>query len=65
MATLIDPANGAQLFVDLNDVPHVYTYGGPSGAMDTDTITVGSLTFRKTYTYTGSVLTGESKWVKQ
>jgi len=46
-------------------LPHVYTYNGPNGAIDTDTCTNGTLTWKKTYTYTASNLTGESAWVKQ
>ena len=64
MTMLYDPTTGAMIPVDLGNMTHVYTYGGPNGAIDTDTVTFGSLQFRKTYTYTGSNMTGESAWVK-
>lgn len=50
---------------DPESLAHVYTYGGPNGALDTDTCTDGRKTFVKTYTYTDGKLAGESMWVKQ
>lgn len=41
---------------------HAYTYS--SGNLLTDTATDGVNSWRKTYTYTGTDLTTESKWVK-
>lgn len=52
------------IYFEPNDASHVYTYAGPGGAIDTDTITYNGQQWRKTYTYTGSVMTGESAWVK-
>jgi YD repeat-containing protein len=50
--------------IDVSQYPHAYTYDG-SGNLKTDTMTIGSLTFVKTYTYTGTQLTGETGWVQQ
>lgn len=46
-------------------LPHVLTYNGPGGAVDTITVTdtLGNQ-FRQTLTYTGSNVTGISAWVK-
>lgn len=50
---------------DPDALPHVYTYNGPGGKMDTETITDGSFSWRKTYTYDGSGnMTSETAWVK-
>jgi hypothetical protein len=49
-----------------DSLPQALTYNGPGGAVDT--ITVGpdenGYTYRQTYTYTGSNVTGISAWVK-
>jgi hypothetical protein len=50
---------------DPDSLPHVYTYAGPGGLLDTDTCTNGKEVWKKTYTFTGSNMTGESGWVKQ
>jgi len=42
-----------------------HTYGYTSTNLTTDTITDGTTTWVKTYTYSGSTLTNESGWVKQ
>lgn len=59
---IYDPKGG--IYFNPNDAAHVYTYNGPGGAVDTDTLTYNGGTWRKTYTYTGSLLTGETIWVK-
>jgi hypothetical protein len=54
-----------QFPLDPDSLKHVYTYAGPNGALDTDTCTDGVHTWIKTFTYTGTSMTGESAWVKQ
>jgi hypothetical protein len=47
--------------------PTTYTYGGPSGALDTISVVniFDGVTYKKTLTYTGSNVTSVSGWVKQ
>lgn len=52
-------------YFETDNATHTYTYNGPNGAIDTDTVTNGANSWKKTYTYTGSNMTGESGWVKQ
>lgn len=56
-------STGAYHF-DPDSMPHTYTYDG-SGNIATDSVTDGTNTFKKTYTFTGSQLTSETAWVKQ
>jgi hypothetical protein len=52
-------------FFDPNSMPHAYSYTA-GGSIQTDTITDGTLSFKKTYTYNGSnQLSAETGWVKQ
>lgn len=44
--------------------PHSYTYDG-SGNLATDTVTDGTSTWVRTYTYTNGAQTTDSGWVKQ
>lgn len=53
------------LFVDTDALSHVYTFNGPDGAIDSDTVTDGHWTWKKTYNYTGTQLSSETEWVKQ
>ena len=59
------PANidstGTTLLPD--SLSHVYGY--TNSLLTSDTATDGTHTWVKTFTYTGTQLTGESKWVKQ
>lgn len=49
---VLDPTKGS----------HVYGY--TAGALTTDTWTLNGKQYRKTFTYTNGVLTGESDWVQ-
>jgi len=60
---IYDPKSG--VYFDPDDASHVYTFAGPGGAVDTDTLTYNGGTWVKTYIYTGSALTSETTWVKQ
>ncbi|HDR9003229.1 TPA: hypothetical protein QDA99_002813 [Burkholderia vietnamiensis] len=50
--------------LDLASLPHAYTYDA-SGNMLTDTVTKGTQTFVKTFTWSGTLLQSETGWVKQ
>jgi YD repeat-containing protein len=45
-----------------DSMAHTYTYDDADNPL-TDTITDGTLSFRKTYTYAGSKLVGETMWI--
>jgi hypothetical protein len=60
---IYDPRSGTYFQPD--DAACVYTYNGPGGAVDTATLTYNGGMWRKTYTYTGNLLTSETGWVKQ
>ena len=47
------------------DSPTTYTYNGPGSSIDTITKTWEGLTYKKTFTYTGTDITADSGWVKQ
>ena len=49
--------------IDLENVGHTFAYS--NGLLATDTIVTGGNVYVQTYTYTNSVLTGISAWVKQ
>lgn len=59
---------GVERDTDGNPVPtwtgHTYTYDG-SGNLETDTVTDGTDTWVRTYTWAGSALSSDSGWVKQ
>lgn len=50
--------------LDPTSLAHVYTYDGSNNLL-TDTCTDGAKTWKKTFTYTSSLLTAESAWVVQ
>lgn len=58
-ATVADSTGAA---IDPDSMSHVYGY--TAGNLTTDTATDGTSTWVKTFTYTGGVVTAESKWVK-
>lgn len=63
MSLLYDPASLG--YFETDNEQHTYTYNGPNGAIDTDTVTYNGNNWKKTYTYTGQNFTGETKWVMQ
>ncbi|WP_334004322.1 hypothetical protein [Burkholderia cepacia] len=62
MSTIYDPTAGAWLESD--SLAHVYTYN-PDGTIATDTVTHGTSSWIKTYSYANGRITGETAWVKQ
>lgn len=50
--------------LDLNTLPHLYTYN-VDGTLATESVTLGSNTWIKTYLYNAGNLVSESVWVKQ
>lgn len=59
---------GVERDTDGNQVPtwegHTFGYDG-SGNLTTDTVTNGTDTWIRTYTWTGAALSSDSGWVKQ
>lgn len=55
-------ADGDPLPLTFDFEPRVMTY--LAGVLQTEAVTIGATTWTKTYTYTGSDLTGISAWVK-
>lgn len=51
-------------YFDPSSLAHVYGYLS-NGLLSTDTCTDGVTTWVKTYSYTGTQLSGESLWVRQ
>lgn len=51
--------------VDPDSAAHTYTYSGGLIATDSFVDAVTGNTYTKTYTWSGSSMTSESKWVKQ
>ncbi|KVN83448.1 hypothetical protein [Burkholderia ubonensis] len=64
MAIIYDATAG---FIDTDLCKHDYTYNGPNGQMDSDTVTTpdGATKFKKTFTFTAMGLSSESAWIKQ
>lgn len=60
---LVFDSSGSRL-ISPPSMAHTYGYDG-SNNLITDTITDSTGTWIKTYTYSGTTLTGESAWVKQ
>jgi hypothetical protein len=60
---LVFDSTGSNL-ISPGSMSHTYGYDGSSN-LTTDTVTDNSGTWIKTYTYSGTTLTGESAWVKQ
>lgn len=56
--------SSGRYWFDPDSLAHTYAYNG-SGQLTTDTVTDGSSTWVKTYTWSGSTMTNESEWVKQ
>lgn len=65
MATIYDRSTGR--FIDPENCAREYTWNGPGGGIDSDTCIdpdTGAR-YKKTFLYTGVLLTGETLWVKQ
>lgn len=61
MADYVTASDGTQL--DLDSLEHTYGYSG--SVLTSDTVTYLGNTYVKTYVFTGSNLTFESRYVKQ
>lgn len=62
MGTLVKDSTGSAV-IDLDAVAHSYTYNG-DGTLNVETITDGTHTWTKTYSYTSGALTNETMWVR-
>lgn len=48
-----------------DDSPTIFTYNGPGSSIDTITKTWQGVSYKKTFTYSGSDITADSGWVRQ
>ena len=58
-----DSSGSNRVEIDIDSLPHAYTYSAGLIATDTVTLTDGTQ-YRKTYTWSNGTLTSETGWVK-